>query len=212
MVPHKRKLFHPNFIIPFILAWWPLSLTACPWSQHESSVPSDTATAWTETEESRMPNGFKIPVADSLPDGTWSPPGLYSDDEVGEWVIARSCKMKTCKDIIGWVVIFDVLCDCKEGSSEWFSEPPPRHCYGVPVTFHSMPMGDGSVLKFMSYPEDPKIAGIGRFEGYVFEGDRDDPLTFRVMNMSGRKYLVYLGGKGRVTLEDGAEVDFPSVD
>jgi hypothetical protein len=64
----------------------------------------------------------------------------------------------------------------------------------------------------MSHPDDPKIVGIGRFEGYVFEGDKDDPLTFRVVNIHKRKYRVYIGGRGKVTFEDGTEIDFPASD
>jgi len=42
--------------------------------------------------------------------------------------------------------------------------------------------------------------------GYVFDGQNADPLRFALLNGSG---LVYLRGKGTVTMKDGTTLSLP---
>jgi hypothetical protein len=41
------------------------------------------------------------------------------------------------------------------------------------------------------------------FDGYVFEGDEDNPLTFKCVYKTG---YTYSGGKGKVTMKDGKQI------
>ena len=51
--------------------------------------------------------------------------------------------------------------------------------------------------------EGPVEFGSGDFEDYIFQGDRLDPLTFRVISQVG---YVFIGGKGKVIKKSTQEI------
>jgi hypothetical protein len=72
----------------------------------------------------------------------------------------------------------------------------------VDTIFH-----DGAIHRFRGTVKGTDLERVVRvkvgLDGYVFEGNESDPLTFRCV--AGKGY-VYVSGKGRVTTKDGREV------
>lgn len=70
----------------------------------------------------------------------------------------------------------------------------------IPENLPGVPIGRGSVWWFV---------GTVKLFGFTFESSVDEPLGFVLWESDG---LVYLNGKGRVTLRDGSTITFPTGD
>jgi len=67
-------------------------------------------------------------------------------------------------------------------------------------------MNNGNTHRFKGRVEGKhleKLWGIGELSGYIFEGDEDNPLTFRCVYGKGYEYI---SGKGKVIMKDGKEI------
>ncbi|MCX5799951.1 MAG: hypothetical protein NTX17_00980 [Candidatus Eisenbacteria bacterium] len=89
---------------------------------------------------------------------------------------------------------------------------PFRVRMGGEYPLNGVGIGTGSIfatienLDFLSSGSIVRFRGKITYKGCTFNGDQQDPLSFALLDGKG---LVYVTGKGKVTLKDGREVTLP---